>query len=44
MTTFDQTVARLMEGVAIDIPDPALAAAVAQQTEADAAQQAAPAQ
>jgi peptidyl-prolyl cis-trans isomerase C len=37
MTTFDDTVARLMDGVAIDIPDPALATAVQQQTETDAA-------
>ena len=38
MTTFDETVARLMEGVAIDIADPALAAAVeAQSQPADAA-------
>lgn len=37
MTTFDSTVAKLMEGVAIDIPDPALAAAVSAQTETDAA-------
>jgi peptidyl-prolyl cis-trans isomerase C len=37
MTTFDDTVAKLMDGVAIDIPDAALAAAVAQQTETDAA-------
>ena len=36
MTTFDNTVARLMDGVAIDIPDEALAAAVAAQTETDA--------
>ncbi|MBU1306158.1 MAG: peptidylprolyl isomerase [Alphaproteobacteria bacterium] len=41
MTTFDSTVAKLMEGVAIDIPDPALAAAVASQTETDAAAEAA---
>lgn len=33
MTTFDGTVAKLMEGVQIDIPDPALAAAVQAQTE-----------
>jgi peptidyl-prolyl cis-trans isomerase C len=37
MTTFDDTVAKLMEGVQIDIPDAALAAAVAEQTETDAA-------
>ena len=38
MTTFDETVARLMEGVEIDIADPALAAAVeAQSQPADAA-------
>ncbi len=37
MTTFDGTVAKLMEGVAIDIPDPALAAAVQAQTEPAAA-------
>lgn len=37
MTTFDSAVAKLMEGVAIDIPDPALSAAVAAQTETDAA-------
>ena len=44
MKTFDDTVAKLMEGVAIDIPDADLAAAVAQQTETDAAAEAAPAQ
>jgi len=33
MTTFDETVAKLMEGVAVDIPDAALAAAVAGQSE-----------
>jgi len=33
MTTFDETVATLMEGVAVDIPDAALAAAVAGQSE-----------
>ena len=33
MTTFDDTVAKLMEGVAVDIPDAALAAAVAGQSE-----------
>jgi peptidyl-prolyl cis-trans isomerase C len=33
MTTFDDTVARLMEGVEIDIPDAALKAAVDAQTE-----------
>lgn len=44
MTTFDDTVAKLMEGVTIDIPDAELAAAVAQQTETDAAaEEAAPA-
>ncbi|GLQ11719.1 peptidylprolyl isomerase [Devosia yakushimensis] len=44
MTTFDGTVAKLMEGVQIDIPDPALAAAVQAQTEpAAAAEEAAPA-
>ena len=44
MTTFDDTVAKLMDGVAIDIPDAELAAAVAQQTETDAAaEEAAPA-
>jgi len=37
MKTFDDTVAKLMDGVAIDIPDAALATAVAQQTETDAA-------
>jgi peptidyl-prolyl cis-trans isomerase C len=37
MTTFDETVARLMEGVEIDIPDAALAAAVNAQTETEAA-------
>ena len=37
MKTFDETVAKLMDGVAIDIPDAALAAAVKQQTETDAA-------
>jgi len=36
MTSFDDTVARLMEGVAIDIPDADLAAAVAAQTETEA--------
>ncbi|WP_332691082.1 peptidylprolyl isomerase [Devosia sp.] len=39
MTTFDETVARLMEGVAIDIPDAALKAAVDAQTETDAAEE-----
>lgn len=44
MTTFDGTVAKLMEGVQIDIPDPALAAAVQAQTEpAAAGEEAAPA-
>jgi peptidyl-prolyl cis-trans isomerase C len=33
MTSFDDTVAKLMDGVEVDIPDPALAAAVAAQTE-----------
>jgi peptidyl-prolyl cis-trans isomerase C len=33
MTTFDGVVAKLMDGVKIDIPDPALAAAVAAQTD-----------
>lgn len=37
MKTFDETVAKLMDGVAIDIPDAALSAAVAAQTETDAA-------
>lgn len=37
MKTFDDTVAKLMDGVAIDIPDAALATAVQQQTETDAA-------
>lgn len=37
MTTFDGTVARLMDGVAIDIPDAALKAAVDAQTETEAA-------
>ena len=37
MSTFDETVARLMEGVAIDIPDAELKAAVDSQTETDAA-------
>ena len=41
MTTFDSTVAKLMDGVEIDIPDPALAAAVSAQTETDAAAEAA---
>ena len=40
MSTFDETVDRLMDGVAIDIPDAALAAAVASQTETDAAAEA----
>lgn len=44
MKTFDDTVAKLMEGVAIDIPDAELAAAVAQQTETDAAAENAPVQ
>lgn len=37
MTTFDETVAKLMDGVAIDIPDAALKAAVDAQTEMEAA-------
>ena len=37
MTTFDDTVAKLMEGVVIDIPDPALKAAVDAQTEGEEA-------
>ena len=37
MKTFDDTVARLMDGVAIDIPDAALKAAVDAQTETEAA-------
>ncbi|MGK2226711.1 MAG: peptidyl-prolyl cis-trans isomerase C [Devosia sp.] len=36
MTTFDDTVAKLMEGVAIDIPDAELSAAVDAQTETEA--------
>ena len=36
MSTFDDTVARLMDGVAIDIPDAALKAAVDAQTETEA--------
>ncbi|MDB5472899.1 MAG: peptidylprolyl isomerase [Devosia sp.] len=40
MATFDETVARLMDGVAIDIPDPALASAVQQQTATEAAEEA----
>jgi peptidyl-prolyl cis-trans isomerase C len=36
MKTFDETVARLMDGVAIDIPDEALAAAVKAQTDMEA--------
>lgn len=44
MTSFDDTVARLMEGVAIDIPDADLAAAVAAQTETEATAGDAPAQ
>jgi peptidyl-prolyl cis-trans isomerase C len=44
MTTFDETVARLMDGVAIDIPDPALKAAVDAQTATEAEAGAAPAQ
>jgi peptidyl-prolyl cis-trans isomerase C len=43
MKTFDDTVAKLMDGVAIDIPDAALATAVQQQTETDAAEPVAPA-
>ena len=39
MNTFDDTVARLMDGVAIDIPDAALKAAVDAQTETEAAAQ-----
>ena len=42
MKTFDSTVAKLMDGVAIDIPDAALAAAVQAQTETDAAAEDAP--
>lgn len=42
MATFDETVARLMDGVAIDIPDAELAASVAAQTETEAAEGAAP--
>lgn len=37
MTTFDETVAKLMEGVSIDIPDAELKAAVDAQTETEAA-------
>lgn len=37
MSTFDETVARLMEGVEIDIPDAELKAAVDAQTETEAA-------
>ncbi|KKC35798.1 hypothetical protein WH87_14515 [Devosia epidermidihirudinis] len=44
MTTFDTTVAKLMEGVAIDIPDPALKAAVDAQTKTDAEAEQVPAQ
>jgi peptidyl-prolyl cis-trans isomerase C len=40
MTTFDETVARLMDGVTIDIPDATLKAAVDAQTETDAAEEA----
>lgn len=36
MKTFDETVARLMDGVVIDIPDEALAAAVKAQTDIEA--------
>ncbi|MCS6761971.1 MAG: hypothetical protein MO846_08330 [Candidatus Devosia symbiotica] len=36
MTAFDDTVAKLMEGVKVDIPDTDLAAAVAAQTKTDA--------
>jgi len=36
MTTFDDTVAKLMDGVTIDIPDAALKAAVDAQTETEA--------
>jgi peptidyl-prolyl cis-trans isomerase C len=36
MKTFDDTVAKLMDGVEIDIPDAALATAVQQQTETEA--------
>lgn len=39
MKTFDDTVAKLMDGVEIDIPDEALASAVQQQTETDAAEE-----
>ncbi|MFD2649884.1 peptidylprolyl isomerase [Devosia albogilva] len=46
MRTFDETIANLMAGVQVDIPDPALAAAVQAQTEgaevdAEAAEEAA---
>lgn len=37
MTTFDDTVAKLMDGITIDIPDAALKAAVDAQTETEAA-------
>jgi peptidyl-prolyl cis-trans isomerase C len=40
MKTFDDTVAKLMDGVAIDIPDEALATAVQQQTQTEAASEA----
>jgi peptidyl-prolyl cis-trans isomerase C len=36
MTTFDDTVAKLMDGVTIDIPDAALKAAVDAQSETEA--------
>ncbi len=35
MRTFDETIAKLMAGVEVDIPDPALAAAVQAQTESE---------
>ncbi len=43
MTTFDDAVAKLMDGVKIDIPDAALAAAVAAQTDPAAAESGQPA-
>ncbi|HTM78326.1 MAG TPA: peptidylprolyl isomerase, partial [Devosia sp.] len=43
MATFDDVVAKLMAGVKVDIPDPALAAAVAAQTDPAAAESGEPA-
>ena len=41
MRTFDETIDKLMEGVEVNIPDPALAAAVQAQTEGAEAAEAA---